>query len=382
MQLLEQLAMGEHINQTLESFTLECASVFGYMECMSELCESEVLLEGIDIKSIFKKIGGAIISLLGKIKDLGLRAIGFLKTKAKWFASKFKRSENDNDSSEKTEKKKEEILKLELKKEENDTQSESPKQDNKSNEKTRDEKIADILNQNPFTGPHPNGIVKGLTNVYSFTRETIGRKIPNNMEFDVRYFKKILNGEKGLTADDKEELDQEFSDTPRRFLYMFDISGDGWSPLKGILNGPNDIPKAIETLYKVGFESVYYYKCIFKNIKEINFVEDRLSVAGNKIAKMTNDTLSYIESNVKYCNKRSQEISEYMETISKSTSVDGEVFASIQKYMSQIMKDFTMLANVNASLFSTIPKILATATDDVGKIQSYLNFITAKINSI
>ena len=56
MQLLEQLAIGNsYINPTLESFTLECASVFGYMECMSELCESEVLLEGIDIKSIFKK---------------------------------------------------------------------------------------------------------------------------------------------------------------------------------------------------------------------------------------------------------------------------------------------------------------------------------------
>ena len=95
MQLLEQLAMGRCTNSTLESITTEYASICGYVECMSELCESEVLFEGISVKDIVKTVCDVIISLFGKIKKLGMKVISFLKSKISWFTARGKNHSNN-----------------------------------------------------------------------------------------------------------------------------------------------------------------------------------------------------------------------------------------------------------------------------------------------
>lgn len=58
-QLLEQVATGDGVNynnQIQTDLAMECASFVGYMECVSDMIELDVVSEGIDFKVIFNKL--------------------------------------------------------------------------------------------------------------------------------------------------------------------------------------------------------------------------------------------------------------------------------------------------------------------------------------
>ena len=376
MQLLEQLAMGGCTNVTLESITTEYASIQGYMECMSELCESEVLLEGIDIKGIFTKIGEGIVTLFGKIRTLGSKVIGFLRKKITEFTSKFKRKDK-GEKKEEPKPQQQEPESQEKKEEPETTKEEEPK----ATEKTREEKIADILNQNPFTGCHPNGISRGIQNVWTFARETVGVNIPQSMTYDLKYFKAVWNHKKEMTPEDREELDSEFSDPSKRFKVLFNNGEDARSTLKGVLNSPSDIPKAIGVLYNEGMKGFSYEKRVL-DPGDISFFKERLVAAADNIARASQDLMSTVSKNVDYCNAKAKEVESDMKMFLSVPKVDNDTMYSLKKYVAQIMNDFTMLANVNTMLLSAIPNVLAVAESDMSKTQAYVNSISAKINSI
>ena len=92
MQLLEQLASG--YNEVVESDILvECASIYGYLECMDELMERNILtectvMEGLDIREIGRKI----VLIIKKLID---RAMGLFKKLSSFFKSKAKETSDD-----------------------------------------------------------------------------------------------------------------------------------------------------------------------------------------------------------------------------------------------------------------------------------------------
>lgn len=79
MQLLEQLACGYNDNITTESITMDCASIQGYLECMMEMDEIDVVTEGIDFKAMAKKLLTFIKSIFEKIRNLFGKLVSFIK---------------------------------------------------------------------------------------------------------------------------------------------------------------------------------------------------------------------------------------------------------------------------------------------------------------
>ena len=346
MQLLEQLAMGRCTNSTLESITTEYASICGYVECMSELCESEVLFEGISVKDIVKAVCDVIIGLFGKIKKLGMKVISFLKSKISWFTARGKNYSNN---------KFEEDLK---------------------NQETKSEKIKDILNKNPYTGPHPNGIIDGLFNIKQF--------VTYGIETDVKYcdiglemINDVLSGERTFSANFKEEYENFFSNPSKE---SYDDIVERFSSLKGVLNGPSDIPKALEILYKDGFSDGLYCDKKVLGRDDIRWFSEDIAKVSSDIASMLQNMITTFQRNVDYCNKKSTEVEAIMKKFDSSANEEYDDF--LQKYMIYVMNKFTIAANMNASSLAAIPNILNVATKDVETVQTYLKFIKAKIDSV
>lgn len=75
MQLLEQLAYSDTIVDTIMT---ECNTIRGYMECMIEMSEMEIVTEGIDLKNIWEKFITLIKKIIDKFKSLIKKFIRFI----------------------------------------------------------------------------------------------------------------------------------------------------------------------------------------------------------------------------------------------------------------------------------------------------------------
>ena len=348
MQLLEQLAMDRCTNSTLESITTEYASICGYVECMSELCESEVLFESISVKDIVKAVCDVIIGLFGKIKKLGMKIISFLKSKMSWFTARGKNHSNN---------KFEEDLK---------------------NEETKSEKIKDILNKNPYTGPHPYGIMDGLFNIKLFVEHGVEYTV-KQCDISLEMINEVLSGERTFSDNFKERYEDFFSN-PSKKIYSDIADVKNTEKLKGILNGPNDIPKALEILYKDEFSDGRYCDKKVLGRDDIRWFSEDIAKVSSDIASMLQNMVTTFQRNVDYCNKKSTEVEAMIKKLDSSTNEEYDDF--LQKFMTYTMNEFIIAANMNTSSLAAIPNILNVATKDVETVQTYLKFIKAKIDSV
>ena len=83
MQILESLVYGGS-EVTTSDVIIECATLAGYVECMQELVDNDILtesvvMEGIDVKAIGKQALELVKTMINKIKGLITKLIGFFK---------------------------------------------------------------------------------------------------------------------------------------------------------------------------------------------------------------------------------------------------------------------------------------------------------------
>ena len=79
MQILEQLAFGMDDNVTIENIVAECNSIQGYLECMVDIEQMDIVVESIDLKATVKKILIFIKSIFEKMKNLFNKFVSFIR---------------------------------------------------------------------------------------------------------------------------------------------------------------------------------------------------------------------------------------------------------------------------------------------------------------
>ena len=77
------------------------------------------------------------------------------------------------------------------------------------NQETKSEKIKDILNKNPYTGPHPNGIIDGLFNIKLFVTYGIETGV-KYCDIGLEMINEVLSGERTFSANFKEKYENFF----------------------------------------------------------------------------------------------------------------------------------------------------------------------------
>ena len=358
MQLLEQLAYRHTSNCSLEFISMECASIHGYIECMVELCESEVLLEGISIKDLAKKVGNFILGIIKKIKDLTLIAIDVLKAIVKKLVSYVKpNKDKDNHRSKK--------------------------------DMTEDELIKDLLNHNPYTGITPHEIMFGVKDVSIFIRHVIGERVPNKIKDYQEILSDIISGKYGLNdvydddlgygTSNKQLLDELFDDTHdfKWFFGSYYKEFNAGTNISGILNGPNNIPKVIDLLYTNGSKKTFDEQVYDE--KGINQLQIDVDDTAKKFKLAISNIIKSMENNVKACDDFKSKIEYAMKNLSSQKDADDQF---VQKCLVKLTEHWSILSNVSTSIISLIPSFVTRVENDIDSVQQYINGIDMKIKEI
>lgn len=333
MQLLEQLGYSENAvtGSNIVFIVEECAAIQGYMECMSELCESEVLLEGVNVKDTIKKIGNLISEALKRFKEFCKKAAGFFRRKIEELKTKFNRKRNEK--------------KEKSKSEDRETKDvEYPDED-------------DILEKHRYSGLNPEKIYNASKAVKDVTYR-IAQAILNEMSH-VTNFEDIATNDKKI-IENQTELDAFLNTDTKTILNR--IIGESVDDQAGI-------SKFVEKIYTdISRVSIYKnYKLSSDELEDFNddinlsieLFTNTANLYTNQFSHSLPDLINDLNLSFKKIEIREDVLSE------KSVQYVTRVF---QKVFSVI----TLCLNICSSMVSAISKVFDKFKEDAGMICGYI----------
>ena len=330
MQLLEQLAYGDTSNCSLESISMECASIQGYMECMNELYKSEVILEGTSAKDTIKKIGDLISHVLEKFKKFCEKVVGFFKRKIEEFKTKFNRKHRDK--------------------------GEENKSENRTTNAKEQESISEIFEKYRYSGLNPEKIFDASKAV-----RDASNRIVNAILDEVHYinqfdFEKIAEGK----IEKQTELDTFLSTNIKTVLNrVIDKSVDDEA----------GISKFIEKIY-TDISRVSVYKNYKLTMDELGVFDDNINFTIEYSTKTFN---SYIDTFNKSLPETINGMN-YIEDIKVREDLLSE--KSVQYTVRAFQKVFshiTLCLNICSSMVSAISKVFDNLKDDAEMVRNYIS---------
>lgn len=408
MQILEQLACGYDLNVTTESVLTECASMQGYLECMMEMSEAEVVTEGVNLKNIVDKVIKFIQSIVKKIKGLGMKVISFLKGKFKKKRSDEKPAGKGLSSSSGTvnhdsttgftnDDKKSDNSKVShsgmnlrggtkyLPGREDNYDSDNDAGNTRSADRIsgssrvgitqKDEQLmlVDVLKTMKYTGPHPNGINRGLSNVMTFVNATIGRNVSNKLSGYIRSLTKLIevgySDRDGLTDEDYDDIIKKLSNPKFIIEDIFECKDSGWESLKGKISGPNDIAKGLNILYDEGKEGGFYYtNKTFDGVDDIEFFYNAAANAGNKLYNDYSSLLvDTVEENLESIERQKKKCEDLLNKFKEKEFTNPQAQIAINK----LMDVWNIVSAANVSALSGIVNVINKAEFELDTIRNF-----------
>lgn len=345
MQLLEQLGYAE--NSTvggIMSIAEECAVIHGYMECMSELCESEILLEGIDIGGAIKKVIGMVVDAFKRFKGFCVKISKLIGRKIEEALQKFKRKKRQSNTN-------------------NSNGSQNVKYP------TTEKEFNLRLKENPYSGPTITGIDIGVSKIHRFFIDVCESAILGLKRY-TELFIDIATGNV-IDNDDLDDYVNKWRGGDRSFRDILNLDST-YSEFSNLLTSPDDIPDVIETIYDCSIKQWYKTNVVY-TFEEFESVNEASLFNVDAIYEKLNLLRSQVKNMVDLCESYISKLENAMRHMALKTGQENKQSKLV--HVNQALKEFTVMITVCNLTISTIPTISQKVESDVDCICKYCDLI-------
>lgn len=409
MQLLEALACGSNTHVTEHDILAECGSIMGYLECMDEMMRNDILtesvvMEGIDVKGIFKKVVAFIKSIIGKAKQLITKVVNFFKGKK----GKLKKVSVPGDDTYNSKSVSKDSQKRSPDPVNNtfgddgdfDENSQAPSVGSNNaqiGERTRDDLIKELFERTPYSGPWPGTIIEAHTMITTSISHIYARSgdCCYGMANILILIARGDYEEECIDRDDIDVLNQGIQNILRdrfskvssdqdiiRYITMSEEGGRSpFRALEGKLTSVQDVKK-IPIIYYEYFKSqdgysdlktrVFDAKSYNKFVDVYNSAVERYDDIATNMSRKINNNKENLDEVIKCCDK-------VMLLVDNYEGIDRESLTKACNIVQHVMGIATQCMN---NITTGLVEFTARIEADLSASSSYINMMNSKLKSI